>query len=80
MVVRRYACNRRLRNATYHWARNAIRCDTTSRAKYDALRAKGHGHARALRSVADRLLNVACVMLKNGTLFDREFAGKRATG
>jgi transposase len=80
MVVRRYACNRRLTNATYHWAQNAIQRDPTSRAKYDALRAKGHGHARALRSVVDRLLKVACAMLNNGTLFDPEFASKRATG
>jgi transposase len=79
MVVRRYACNQRLRNATHHWAQNAVRFDATSRAKYDALRAKGHGHARALRSVIDRLLNVACAMLNSGTLFDPEFASKRAT-
>jgi transposase len=80
VVVRRHACNRRLRNATYHWAQTAVRCDPISKAKYEALRAKGHGHARALRSVADRLLNVACAMLNSGTLFDSEFAGKRATG
>ena len=79
MVVRRYACNHRLRNATYHWAQNAIQHDPTSRAKYDALRAKGHGHARALRSVIDRLLQVACAMLNSGTLFDPEFASKRTT-
>ena len=44
--------------------------DHTSRAKCEALRARGHGYARALRSVADRLLNVACAMLRDGTLFD----------
>ena len=38
--------------------------------KYRSLRARGHGHARALRSVADRLLNVACAMLRNGACFD----------
>ena len=80
IVVRRYACNQRLRNATYHWAQNAIQHDATSRAKYDALRAKGHGHARALRSVIDRLLNVACAMLNSGTLFNPEFASKQTTG
>jgi Transposase IS116/IS110/IS902 family len=79
VVLRRYACNQRLRNATYHWTQNAVRFDATSRAKYDALRARGHGHARALRSVIDRLLNVACAMLNSGTLFDPEFASKRAT-
>ena len=80
MVLRRHACNQRLRNATYHWAQNAIQHDAISRAKYDALRAKGHGHARSLRSVIDRLLKVACAMLNSGTLFDPEFASKRAIG
>ena len=36
----------------------------------DAQRLGGHGHARALRSVGDRLLNVACAMLRNGTQFN----------
>lgn len=69
-VVRRQACNRRLRNAVYHWARKAIQHDAKSRAKYEALRARGHSWARALRGVADRLLFVACAMLEAGTLHD----------
>jgi hypothetical protein len=78
IVVRRLSCNRRLRDAAYYWAHNAIRHDATSQAKYNALRARGHGHARALRSVADRLLYVACAMLKKGTLFDRSLASKKS--
>jgi transposase len=70
IVVRRMACHPRLRNAAFQWARVAAQHDTVSKAKYDALRARGHSHARALRSVADRLLNVACAMLKNCSLFD----------
>ena len=70
VVLRRYACNQRLANAMYHWARAAVQHDPTSRAKYAALRSRGHNHARALRSVADRLLNVACAMLKAGTTFN----------
>ena len=69
-VVRRYACNRRLQSAVYHWARTAVQHDPRSRAKYEALRARGHSWARALRGVADRLLYVACAMLKTGTLHD----------
>ena len=38
---------------------------------YEALRTRGHTHGRALRSVADRLLAVACAMLKTGTLYQR---------
>ncbi len=70
IVIRRQACSDRLANAMYHWARVAIQHDTRSKAKYAALRSRGHSHGRALRSVADRLLNVACAMLKNGTLFN----------
>jgi transposase len=70
IVIRRQACHDRLANAVYHWARVAIQHDGRSRAKYAALRSRGHSHGRALRSVADRLLNVACAMLKNGTLFN----------
>lgn len=50
----RYACKPRLRVALYHWARTSIQHDTRARAYYDALRARGHHHARALRSVGDR--------------------------
>ncbi len=70
VVIRRQACNNRLANAMYHWARVSIQHDPKSKAKYAALRSRGHSHGRALRSVADRLLNVACAMLKNGTLFN----------
>lgn len=69
-IVRRYACHSRLANAVYHWARTASQHDAISRTKYAALRARGHSHGRALRSVADRLLNVACSMLKTGSSFN----------
>ena len=77
IVVRRLAAHNRLQNAVYHWAGSAIQHDAVSRAKYTALRARGHGHARALRSVADRLLAVACAMLENQTLFAPDHPGRR---
>ena len=70
IVVRRLACHHRLANAVYHWARVAVQHDPTSRAKYAQLRSRGHSHGRALRSVADRLLGVACAMLNQGQTFD----------
>ena len=69
-VMRRLACNGRLRNAMYHWARTAVQHDDICKAKYSTLRNRGHSHARALRGVGDRLLTVACAMLRHGTLFD----------
>ncbi|WGS19251.1 MULTISPECIES: IS110 family transposase [unclassified Bradyrhizobium] len=79
LVVRRQACHDRLANAMYHWARVAIQHDPRSRSKYVALRSRGHSHGRALRSVADRLLNVACAMLKTGTTFDPSLAAQKST-
>jgi hypothetical protein len=78
IVIRRQACHDRLADAMYHWARVAIQHDQRSRAKYAALRGRGHSHGRALRSVADRLLNVACAMLKNGTLFNPSLEAQNA--
>ncbi|WP_419166621.1 IS110 family transposase [Candidatus Palauibacter sp.] len=49
IVVRRLAAHPRLRDALYHGARAAVHHDPASKAKYAALRARGHGHARALR-------------------------------
>ena len=77
IVVRRLAVHNRLQNAVYHWAGSAIQHDAVSKAKYAALRARGHGHARALRSVADRLLAVACAMLENQTVFAPDLPGRR---
>ena len=72
IVIRRLAAHNRLQDAVYHWAAVAAQRDPVSRAKYRALRARGHGHARALRSVGDRLLGVACAMLESQTRFNPE--------
>jgi transposase len=69
-VQMRYACNGRLRQALFHWARTSIQNDTAARVYYDTLRRRGHRHARALRSVADRWLRILIAMLKNGTPYD----------
>jgi transposase len=70
VVHMRYACKHRLRDALYHWARTSIQHDTAARAYYDALRQRGHAHARALRSVADRWLRILIAMLRTRTLYD----------
>jgi len=53
----------------YHWARVAAMRDTVTNAKYAALRARGHSHSRALRSIADRLLRMLCAMLRDQTTY-----------
>ena len=69
-VSMRRACNPRLRNAVYHWARVSTQRDPRARSHYARLRAAGHSHGRALRGVADRLLAVAVAMLKSGSLYE----------
>jgi len=71
-ISMRYGCNPRLRNAFYHWARTSVQNDPHCRAHYDRLRQHGHGHARALRGVADRSLGVLVAMLTSRTLYDSE--------
>lgn len=73
-VSKRRASQKRLVNMIYHWARVAVQHDPVSKAKYASLRERGHGHYRALRSVADRLLYVACALLQKGALFEKNFA------
>jgi transposase len=77
IVIMRQACHMRLRSAVYHWARVAIQHDELSRRRYAELRKRGHSHGRALRSVADRLLAVACAMLNQRTLFDPNHDSQR---
>jgi transposase len=79
IVTRRQACHDRLANALYHWARVAVQHDPRSRAKYAELRKRGCTHGRALRSVADRNLSVACAMLRAGTTFDPSIARQKTT-
>jgi transposase len=70
LVFRRRACNERLREAVYHWARVAMQVDPRSKERYAALRRRGKSHGHALRILGDRLLAIACAMLKSQTPFD----------
>jgi transposase len=69
-VIMRRACNERLRDALYHWSRVATQNDAPCRSYYDKLRARGHTHGRALRSVADHLLRILVAMLKSRELYN----------
>jgi transposase len=70
LVQMRYACKRTLREALYHWARTSMQVDGVARTYYRTLRARGHSHGRALRSVGDRWLRILIAMLTSRTLYD----------
>ena len=70
VVGMRRGCSRRWREAVYHWARVAAMRDERCKTRNQALRARGHSHGRALRTVGDRLLRVACAMLQSRRLYE----------
>lgn len=73
LVIMRRAAHKRLRNTVYHWTRIAIQHDPKSRSRYAALRQRGHSHGRAIRGVADRLLNLVCTLLRRQIVFDPNY-------
>ncbi len=75
----RRARNKRLRNAMYHWARVSSQHDPPSKARH-AAPARGHGHPRALRSLAGRLLAQLVAMLKHGSLYEPDRARRVPAG
>ena len=78
IVVMRCAAQVRLRQAVFHWARVAILHDPKSRGRYEASRQRGYPYGRALRGVADRLLGVACAMLRRQVLFEPDHGVAKA--
>lgn len=70
IVIMRRACNLRLRNALYHWARVSMQRDMVCKMRYAALRARGHTHPRATRALSDSVLRVFFAMLRNQKLYD----------
>ena len=70
VVSMRYAAHPRLRNAVFFWMRSAVQNDPGIRSRYEALRKRGHSYGRALRGVADRLLELACTLLQRRQMFD----------
>jgi transposase len=69
-VHMRRACNPRLRQALYHWARASLQRDAAARAFYDRHRQAGARHATALRCLGARWLRILVAMLKSQSLYD----------
>ena len=74
VVLARYARNRRLADACYLWAFAAITASPGARAFYDARRAAGDTHNRALRALANRLVGILHGCLRHHALYDEHTA------
>ncbi len=74
VVLARYARNRRLSDACYLWAFAALSASPGAREFYDAHRAGGDTHNRALRALANRLVGLLHGCLRHQTLYDEHTA------
>ena len=74
VVLARYARNRRLADACNQWAFSAITASPGARAFYDARRAAGDTHHRALRALGNRLVGVLHGCLRHHTIYDEHTA------
>lgn len=70
VVLMRYACNQRLRNALHYWASGSIQHDPRSKQMYQDMKARRLNHNRALRGIADRLLEMMISMLRHRNMYD----------
>ena len=69
---RRRAVNRHGQNALQHFAAAAIAADPGFQRQKEVLKARGHNHARILRTLGDRLLRIFYAMQRDKTLYDPE--------
>lgn len=74
VVLARYARNRRLADACYLWAFAALNASPGARSFYDARRAAGDTHNRALRALANRLVGLLHGCLRHQALYDEPTA------
>jgi hypothetical protein len=79
VVLARYARNKRLADACYLWAFAALSTSPGARAFYDARRANGDTHNRALRALANRLVGILHGCLRHDTPYDEHIAWTHRT-
>ena len=79
VVLARYARNKRLADACYLWAFAALSTSPGARAFYDARRASGDTHNRALRALANRLVGILHGCLRHHTPYDEHTAWAHRT-
>jgi transposase len=79
VVLARYKTNKRLRDALRQQAFAALTASSGARAYYDAHRATGDGHDKALRALANRLVGILHGCLRHHTPYDEHTAWAHRT-
>jgi transposase len=80
VVLARYKTNKRLRDALRLQAFAALTKSPGARAYYDAHRAAGDGHDKALRALSNRLVGILHGCLRHGALYDEDTAWAHRLG
>lgn len=73
IVQFRYACNKRLRQASYWLAFISLRHSEWARAYYDRQRARGCTHRRALRALGAKWLKIIFVVWRDHKPYDEDY-------
>ena len=79
LVMVRIGGNRRLADLGYMWAYGTLRNSPGARQYYDAQRARGKSHAKALRALANRMVGVLHGCLRHRCLYDESLAWPSST-
>jgi transposase len=79
VVLARHKTNKRLRDALRQQAFTALTASPGARAYYDAHRAAGDGHDKALRALANRLVGILHGCLRHQTPYDEHTAWAHRT-
>jgi transposase len=74
VALARFARNRRLADALQMWAFCSLSCSAGARRYYDAHRAKGQTHQRALRSLANRWVGIMHGCLRHRCPYSEDVA------
>ncbi len=80
VALARFARNRRLADALQMWAFCSLGCSSGARGYYDAHRAKGQTHQRALRSLANRWVGILHGCLRDRQRYSEHLAWPVAQG
>ncbi len=78
VALARFARNRRLADALQMWAFCSLSCSPGARRYYDAHRAKGQTHQRALRSLANRWVGILHGCLRHRQRYAEQLAWRMA--
>ena len=74
----RRGCNKKFRNTLYQFSFCSISIEAWARDYYNKLRAKGHSHTKAIRSLSNKWVKIIYRMWKDGKTYDRNiFLEKR---